>query len=131
MKHVGAREGLIVKDVLTAVARVMALENGAAFTVVPGVAYDVSDAALGAMAQALLERFDGTGIDLVALERQGSTLVAHINEDMADEPLCPAAFDRVVHRLSYDLLGEVWAGKVKPTFTFTPSPIPAPLVRVA
>jgi hypothetical protein len=129
MNQVGAREGLIMKDVLTAVARVMALENGATFSVVPGAAYDMTDAALAAMAQALLERFDGTGYDLLALEREGSTLVAHINEEMADEPLCPAAFNRVVHGLSYRLLGEVWSGKLEAAFT--PVTVPATLVRVA
>ncbi|HYF76900.1 MAG TPA: hypothetical protein VD973_07205 [Symbiobacteriaceae bacterium] len=116
-------------DVLTAVARVMAMENGASFAAVPGVAYDLTDPALDTMAQALLQQFAGTGLDLRSLRREDATLVADVDETHADEPLCPAAFNRVVHRLSYNLLGQVWEGKLE---IVTPSvPAPVELVKVA
>lgn len=115
-----------MKDVLTAAARVMALENGASFAAAPGVAYDRTDNRLGTLVRALLERLAPTGVDLLRVEREGSTLVAHVDEANADEPLCPAAFNRVIHRLSHELLGEVWEGKLVP-----PSTLAAVLVRVA
>ncbi|HWI53668.1 MAG TPA: hypothetical protein VNT01_16145 [Symbiobacteriaceae bacterium] len=118
-----------MKDVLTAAARVMAMENGASFAAMPGVAYDLTDAALGTMARALLKQFDGTGIDLLSLEREGDALVAAINEDLADEPLCPMAFDRVVRKLSWDMLGQVWTGTLNIATTL--APVPQELVRVA
>ncbi|HWI62743.1 MAG TPA: hypothetical protein VNT75_12935 [Symbiobacteriaceae bacterium] len=118
-----------MKDLLTAVARVMAMENGAGFAAMPGVAYDLTDSALGTMATALLKQFAGTGIDLLSLHREGDALVARINEDLADEPLCPMAFDRVVRKLSWSLLGQVWTGRLD--IATTPTPVPQELVRVA
>lgn len=113
-----------MKEVITAVAHVIALETGAPFTTVPGVAYDCADNALGTLAGALLKQVAGTGIDLLSLRRQGSTLVAIVNEDQADEPLCPAAFNRVVRRLSHQYLGEVWEGRFE-VESGTPVPVPA------
>ena len=118
-----------MKDVLTAAARVMAMENGASFAAMPGVAYDLTDAALSTMARALLDQFKGTGIDLVSLHRTGDALAARINEAMADEPLCPMAFDRVVRKLSWQLLGQVWTGRLDIATTLTT--VPHELVRVA
>ena len=118
-----------MKDALTAVSRVMAVENGASFAVMPGVAYDLTDAALGTMARALLAQFEGTGIDLLSLHREGDALAANINEDLAEEPLCPMAFDRVVRKLSWTLLGQVWTGRLN--IATTPTPAPQELVRVA
>lgn len=96
------------------------------------VAYDTADSCLSIMAEALRRQVEGTGIDLLSLHREGSTLTARINDAEAEEPLCPAAFDRVVRRLSYQLLGEVWSGRV--IFEPTAAPIPqnpAPLGLVA
>lgn len=118
-----------MKDALTAAARVMAMENGAGFAAMPGVAYDLTDAALGTMARALLKQFEGTGIDLLSLQRDENELVARINEDTADEPLCPMAFDRVVRKLAWDTLGQVWTGRLD--IATTPAPVPQELVRVA
>lgn len=116
-----------MKDVITAIARVIAMENGAVFAVTPGVAYDPTDAKLRTMADALLERVAGTGIDLLALRCEGATLVAAINDDLADEPLSPMAFHHVVRNLSYKLLGEVWDGRLELPAT----PAPSVLVKVA
>ncbi|HYF91438.1 MAG TPA: hypothetical protein VD969_04250 [Symbiobacteriaceae bacterium] len=120
-----------MKDVLTAAARVMAMENGASFTAMPGVAYDLTDCALSTMARALLGQFDGTGIDLISLGRTGDTLVARIDEAAAEEPLCPLAFDRVVRKLSWQLLGQVWTGRIDIDAALTPTPVSHELVRVA
>jgi hypothetical protein len=115
-------------DKLTAMARELALANGAGFAVLTGEpTYDRMDASLTTMAQALLERFKPTGIALLALRREGARLVASINEDQADEPLCPRAFDRVVHDLAWRLLGEVWEGRLDISFT----PARVVLTRVA
>lgn len=104
-----------MKEVITAVAQIIALETGAQFHTVTGVAYDCTDAALGTLAEALLKQAAGSGVDLLSLQREGTTLVAHINEDAAYEPLCPAAFSRVVRRLSQQFLGEVWEGRFEVT----------------
>lgn len=114
-------------DKLTKLAMELALGNGAGCAVVDEPAYDRSDRRLAAMAQALLERCASAGYDLLALRREGSSLTVSINEDRADEPLCPRAFDRVVRDLSWRLLGEVWEGKLVVTFT----PAPRELTQVA
>jgi hypothetical protein len=118
-----------MKDMLTAVARVMAMENGAGFAAMPGVAYDLTDGALATMAEALTQRLAPIGVDLLSLDREGDLLMARINEDLADEPICPMAFDRVVRQLSYSLLGAVWQGKL--AYDSTPAPAQRELVRVA
>ncbi|HLN60144.1 MAG TPA: hypothetical protein VK464_01235 [Symbiobacteriaceae bacterium] len=118
-----------MKDKLTTLARVMAMENGAAFAAAPGSVYDRTDTHLAAVAQALLKRLAGTGCELLSVRREGSVLTASINEDGADEPLCPRAFDRVVHDLAWRLLGEVWEGKL--AVSFTPAPAPLEWTQVA
>jgi|GEM_PF-3478164 len=119
-----------MKDLVVAAAQGLAVANGAAFVVVPGAVYDAADSDLAALAQALLTKVAGTGIELTSLRRVGSTLYAGINDSAAEEPLCRLAFGRVVRRLSFDLLGEAWDAHV----TFAPVGTPAPAaaaVRVA
>jgi hypothetical protein len=95
-----------------AIAQTLALENGAGYAVTPGALYDRTDASLAIMAEALLRHMEGTGIDLLALRREGFTLIAEVDDAAAGEPLCPAAFNRVVRKLSHALLGEVWDGRL-------------------
>jgi hypothetical protein len=118
-----------MQDVTTAIARVIAMEAGATLVVETGFAYDTSDSALGLVAGALLEPLAAVGIDLLAVRREGSTLLATVDESQAEEVLCPAAFNRVVRQLSHRLLGQVWDAK----FTVIPESVPAPAVaaRVA
>lgn len=99
---------------LTTAARAFAKQNGIRCAVAAGVAYDITDNALGVMAEALLKLVRGTGINLLSLRRDGDTLVAEVNDAQAGEPLCPAAFHRVVRKLSCDLLGQVWNGRLAP-----------------
>lgn len=115
---------------ITAAARLLAVQAGARLTVTPGVAYDTADPKLAAMAGALLEQVEGTGIDLLCLRREGETLFAQVDDSQAEEPLCPAAFHRVVRRLSHDLLGEVWDGRLVAEVR-TAGPGPVELNRVA
>lgn len=98
--------------VITAIARVLAMESGARLTISPGIAYNTADGALRTVAEALERQVAGTGIDILSLHRKGETLVAVVDESQAVEPLCPAAFHRVVRRLSYQLVGEVWDGSL-------------------
>lgn len=118
-----------MQDVATAIARVIAMEAGATLVVTTGFGYDTTDSALGLVAGALLEPLTAAGIDLLAVRREGGTLLAQVDESQAEEPLCPAAFNRVVRQLSHRLLGQVWNGK----FTAVPESVPAPAVaaRVA
>ncbi len=109
-------------DVITTVARVLAMESGAQLTLTPGVACTPATPALRTMADALLELLAPTGVELLALRLDGSTLTAEVREDAAEEPLCPAAFHRVVRSLSYRLLGEVWDGRLE---VVTPEAAPA------
>lgn len=115
-----------MKDVLTTAAHMITAEAGARLILTPGVAYDTTDSALSVMAGALLRQMEGTGIDLLALRRDGTTLIAEVSDDLADEPLCPAAFHRVVRRLSHDRLGEVWDGEFVVADT---GPVKSPAAR--
>lgn len=94
-----------------------------------GAAYDTTDSALRAMAEALLKQVEGTGIRLLAICREGATLEAIVDDGQADEPLCPMAFARVVRKLSHALLGEVWEGRL--LIDLTPAPTPEPAVVLA
>lgn len=91
-----------------------------------GAVYDTTDSALHVMADALLKRVEGTGINLLVLRREGTTLEATVDDSQADEPLCPMAFAGVVRKLSYDLLGEVWDGLLEfaalPVLTYVLTP---------
>lgn len=101
-----------MQSVITAVARVIAMEAGAELRVLPGTAHNTSDRSLSILAEALLRQMAGTGVDLLSVERHGTRLVAEVDDSEAEEPLCPAAFRRVVRKLSYDLLGEAWDGEL-------------------
>ncbi|MFZ5827345.1 MAG: hypothetical protein ACOY94_23850 [Bacillota bacterium] len=101
-----------MKDVITTVAQVLALENGASLTVTAGVACDMTNPALVRMAHELAGRLEPVGIDLQALHLAGETLIARIDESKAEEPLCPNAFRRVVRDLSYRLYGRVFEGRI-------------------
>jgi predicted glycoside hydrolase/deacetylase ChbG (UPF0249 family) len=103
---------VIPLPVITAIARVLAMESGARLTLSPGIAYNTEDGALRTVAEALERQVAGTGIDILSLYREGETLVAVVDESRAEEPLCPAAFHRVVRQLSYQLVGEVWDGSL-------------------
>lgn len=92
-------------DAMTAVAQILALENGTALAITAGVACDVRNPVLVRMAETLSERLGAVGINLLALRLEGDTLVAHIDERAAEEPLCPVAFRSVVRSLSYQLTG--------------------------
>lgn len=119
-----------MQDVTTAIARVIAKESGAALVITAGFAYDTTDTALGLVAGTLQERLSAAGCDLLAVRREGTALSAHVDESRAEEPLCPAAFNRAVRQVAYQFLGEVWEGR----FTVAPEPsrVTAPaLVRVA
>lgn len=114
-----------MQEIISA-ARSLAMANGTAFAVVTGVAYDWADADLALLVPVLLERLQAIGVDLISARREGDLLVATVREDEAEEPLCPAAFDRVVRAESCRLLGEPWGG----VFTVA-APAPAPAARVA
>jgi hypothetical protein len=102
-----------MKDVITAVAQVFALENAASLDVRAGVACDVTNPVLVRLAGDLSERLESVGIDLQALWLEGETLVARIDESQAEEPLCPFAFQGVVRKLAYALTGEVWNARIE------------------
>lgn len=102
-----------MKDVITAVARVFALENGAALAITAGIGCDQTNPVLVRMAEDLSERLGSVGIDLQALWLEGETLVARIDESQAEEPLCPVAFQSVVRNLSYTLAGQVWSARME------------------
>lgn len=101
-----------MRDVITTVAQILALENGASLTVTAGVACDMTNPALVRMARELAGRLGPAGIDLRALHLTEETLVARIDESKAEEPLCPNAFRRVVRDLSYRLYGRVFEGRI-------------------
>ncbi len=117
-----------MENTLTTAARSFALENGARCIIKAGVSYDTADSALRTMAEALLERVRGTGIDLLALHLDGDTLVASVDDSEAEEPLSPLAFHQVVRKLSYELLGQVWNGRLAPEPT---APVAAEMALVA
>lgn len=102
-----------MKDVITAVARVFALENGASLAVTTGVACDPTHPVLTRIAGELSERLGSVGIDLQALWLDGESLVAQIDESQAEEPLCPFAFQGLVRKLSYQYTGQVWDARIE------------------
>lgn len=102
-----------MKDLITAVAQILALENSAQLAVTAGVACDVTNPWLVRMETELNERLESIGIDLLALHLDGETLVARIDESLAGEPLCPFAFQGVVRNLSYQLLGRALDARIE------------------
>lgn len=101
-----------MQNVITAVAQVLALESGARFESLAGTAMSPRDGALHSVAAALTSRFEAAGIDVLAYRLQEGLLTATVDEGGAPEPLCPAAFARVVRELSFRLVGEVWEGSL-------------------
>lgn len=97
----------------TAIAQVLALENGAPLTIISGVACDPSNPVLVRMAEELAVRLSGVGIELLSLRLEEEVLVAVVDEESAEEPLCPAAFRRVVRDLSYRLTGQVYDTRIE------------------
>lgn len=102
-----------MKGVITTVAQILALENGATLTITPGVACDRTNPVLVRMARELSQRLEPAGIDLLALSLTGETLVARIDEQRAEEPLCPNALGRMVRDLSYRLSGQVLEARIE------------------
>jgi hypothetical protein len=100
-----------MQEVTTAIAMVIAMEAGATFTVTAGFAYDPSDLALGQVAWALQGRLSRVDVDLLAVRREGSTLIACIDESRAELPLSPGDFHRVVREIAWENLHEVWDGR--------------------
>lgn len=113
---------------LTASARQLAHQAGTLLVNIAGIAHDSSDIRLAALAEALLEQVEGTGIDILTLEFASEGLVALVDDSGSEEPVCPAAFGRLVRRLSFDLLGDPLELKVR---FVEPSPAPAARSRVA
>lgn len=112
-------------EVTTAITRVLALENGAQLVISVGVACDRTNPVLVHMADVLGERLEAVGIDLLALWLDGDCLVARINEEAAEEPLCPFQFNQVVRRLSYERTGRALDGRIEdatpvPTWELAP-----------
>lgn len=112
---------------LTAAARQLAQQAGR-LAGIPGIAHDTTDIRLTVLAEALLEKVEGTGIDILSLAFAGDALVATVDDTAAEEPLCPAAFGRLVRRLSFDLLGD--APQLRVRFV-EPASAPAARARVA
>lgn len=117
-----------MENTLTTAAQAFAQENGVRCIITPGVRYDTTTPGLATVAEALLKRVQAADADLLALDLEGDTLVARVDDARADEPLCPAAFNRIVRQLSYDLLGQVWTGRLAPE---PASPVATELTRVA
>lgn len=113
---------------LTAAARNLAHQAGARLTSIAGIAHDSSNPLLSALAEALQETAEGTGVDILSLEFAGEFLVATVDDAAAEEPLCPAAFGRLVRRLAFDLLGTPLELKVR---FVEPTPVPVARPRVA
>lgn len=100
-------------EVTTAITQVLALENGAPLAISPGVACDPTNPMLVHMADMLSERLEAVGIDLLALWLEGDCLVAQVDEEAAEEPLCPFLFNQVVRKLSYQLTGWALDGRIE------------------
>lgn len=100
-------------DVLAKTARVIARRAGAQLAMIPGVAYDHTDPVLATMAEALVQRLEPTGAALLSLERNHSAFAAVVDDASSADPISPAAFQRVVRSLAWDMLGEVWDGSVR------------------
>lgn len=115
-----------MKDVITTVSQVLALENGTSLTVTARVACDMTNPALVRMARELAGRLGPVGIDLLALHLTNETLVARLDESKAEEPLCPNAFRRVVRDLSYRLYGRVFEGRIAEA---APATVPTPVTH--
>lgn len=111
-------------------ARLLAARAGAQFALMPSAAYDTSDPRLAILAEALLPRIAAVGANLSSLRWENNVLVAQVNDDQAEEPVCPGAFARMVRQLSYTLLGEVVEGRLAaPAPAYGPGR--SPLHRVA
>ncbi len=100
-------------DVMTAVAQVLAQENGATLQVNQGFACSPALPLLGVIGSELADRMEPVGIALLDLRLEGETLIATIDESEAEEPLCPNAFHRVVRELTYRLCGQVWETRIE------------------
>lgn len=101
-----------MNDLLTQAARLLAASAGAEFSTEPGVAFDTADPGLTAMTPVLAERLAAVGATLLAVIRTETGLAAWVADDQAEEPISPAAFQSVVRRLAWSLLGEVWEGRL-------------------
>lgn len=80
------------------------------------------------MKQALATQLALVGIVLVEMALENGVLRALVDESLAEEPLCPLAFDRVVGALSWELLGARLTGRftvLEPTAQPVPAPAPA------
>lgn len=108
-----------MNDLMTAVARILAQENGATLTVTNGFACDLTNPVLVRLGEDLGPRLAAAGIDLLALRLEGDCLVARIDEQNAEEDLCPNAFRRVVQNLSYRLCGRAFDARIE---LATPAP---------
>ena len=103
-----------MNDALTKAARTLAARAGAEFAAEPGVAHDTTDPGLSILTAALAERLAAVGATLIAAARTEGGLAAVVADEQAGEPISPAAFQSVVRRLAWSLLGEVWEGRLIP-----------------
>lgn len=84
------------------------------------------------MKEALARQLAEVGVVLVEMEVTEEIVVAHVDETLAAEPLCPLAFDRVVQALSWSLLGARLPGRfVIEEPTAEPAPVRTPERRAA
>jgi len=111
-------------DVMTAVAQVLALENGAQFHVNQGVAGATNNPVLVQVGKELEGRLASIGIALLSVRLEGETLVATIDESEAEHELCPNALRGVVREIAYRLCRQVWDARMEEAPT-APTLVPA------